>query len=99
MESIFSTSFDQKSNEKALDMDHRKKINFNIGKYNAVVPKGKMQFNDLERTRSQAKNIKWEAVEHLDVYLTQFEEQITMRGAKVFWAEDSKQALDFIGSI
>jgi L-lactate dehydrogenase complex protein LldF len=75
MESIYSDSFDQKSSQKALDRDHRKKINFNIGKYNAVVPKGKMQFNDLEKVRSQAKNIKWEAVEHLDLYLTQFEEQ------------------------
>ena len=99
MESIYSESFDQKSSEKALDTNHRKKINFNIGKYNAVVPKGKMQFNDLEKVRSQAKNIKWEAVEHLDLYLTQFEEQITKRGAKVFWAEDSEQALDFIGAI
>ena len=35
----------------------------------------------------------------MDLYLTQFEEQITKRGAKVFWAEDSEQALDFIGSI
>lgn len=43
--------------------------------------------------------MKWEAVEHLDLYLTQFEEQITKRGAKVFWAEDSEQALDFIGAI
>jgi len=99
MQSIYSESFDQKSSEKALDTTHRKKINFNIGKYNAVVPKGKMQFNDIEKVRSLAKNKKWEAVEHLDLYLTQFEEQITKRGAKVFWAEDSEQALDFIGSI
>lgn len=99
MESIYSDSFDLISSEKALDTEHRKKINFNIGKYNAVVPKGKSQFIDLEKVRSQAKNIKWEAVEHLDLYLTQFEEQITKRGAKVFWAEDSEQALDFIGAI
>jgi L-lactate dehydrogenase complex protein LldF len=35
----------------------------------------------------------------LDLYLTQFEEKITKRGAKVFWAEDSEQALNFIGEI
>ena len=99
MQSIYSESFDQKSSEKALDRTHRKKINFNIGKYNAVVPKGKMQFNDIEKVRSLAKNKKWEAVEHLDLYLTQFEEQITKRGAKVFWAEDSEQALSFIGDL
>ena len=99
MESIYSTSFDQKSSAKAVDLDHRKKINFNIGKYNAVVPKGKLQFTDLARVRELAKNKKWEAIEHLDLHLTQFENQITIRGAKVFWAEDSEQALSFIGEI
>jgi L-lactate dehydrogenase complex protein LldF len=82
-----------------VDLDHRKKINFNIGKYNAVVPKGKLQFTDLARVRELAKNKKWEAIEHLDLHLTQFENQITKRGAKVFWAEDSEQALSFIGEI
>jgi len=99
MESIYSTSFDSKSSAKAVDLDHRKKINFNIGKYNAVVPKGKLQFTDLARVRELAKNKKWEAIEHLDLHLTQFENQITKRGAKVFWAEDSEQALSFIGEI
>ena len=33
------------------------------------------------------------------LHLTQFENQITKRGAKVFWAEDSEQALSFIGEI
>ena len=89
MESIYAASFESKSSAKAVDLDHRKKINTNIGKYNAVVPKGKLQFTDLHRVRELAKNRKWEAVEHLDLHLTQFESQITKRGAKVFWAEDS----------
>lgn len=99
MRSIYAESFDTKSAEKALDLEHRRKINFNIGKYNAVVPKGKEQFANLARVKELAKNKKWEAIEHLDLYLTQFEEQITKRGAKVFWAEDSEQALNFIGKI
>jgi len=99
MESIYAASFDEKSTAKAIDLDHRKKINFNISKYNAVVPKGKAQFTDLQRINELAKNKKWEAIEHLDLYLTQFEDQITKRGAKVFWAEDSEQALNFIGDI
>ncbi len=99
MESIYAASFDSKSSAKAVDLDHRKKINFNIGKYNAVVPKGKLQFTDLHRVRELAKNKKWEAIEHLDLHLTQFESQITKRGAKVFWAEDSEQALSFIGDL
>ncbi len=99
MENIFAKSFLTKSNAKAVDLEHRKKINFNIGKYNAVVPKGKEQFTDLERVREMAKNRKWEAVEHLDTYLLQFEEQLTKRGGQVLWAEDAEQALNFIGEI
>ena len=99
MSSIYAESFLSKTSDKVSDLDHRKKINFNIGKYNAVVPKGKAQFMDLNRVRQLSKNRKWEAIEHLDLYLTQFEEQITKRGAKVFWAEDSEQALNFIGDL
>jgi len=99
MESIYAASFLEKSTAKAIDKTHYKKINFNIGKYNAVVPKGKAQFTDLNRVKELAKNKKWDAIEHLDVYLNQFEEQITKRGAKVLWAEDSEQALNFIGEI
>lgn len=99
MQSIYASSFDTKSSAKAVDLEHRRKLNFNISKYNAVVPKGKAQFPDLTRVRELAKNKKWEAIEHLDLYLTQFEDQITKRGAKVFWAEDSEQALNFIGAL
>jgi L-lactate dehydrogenase complex protein LldF len=99
MQSIYASLFDTKSSEKAVDLEHRRKLNFNISKYNAVVPKGKAQFPDLNRVRELAKNKKWEAIEHLDLYLTQFEDQITKRGAKVFWAEDSEQALNFIGDL
>jgi L-lactate dehydrogenase complex protein LldF len=99
MQSIYADSFLAKSAEKAFDTEHRRKLNFNIGKYNAVVPKGLEQFTNLPRVKELAKNRKWEAIEHLDLYLTQFEEQITKRGAKVFWAEDSEQALNYIGDI
>jgi len=99
MQSIYADSFLAKSAEKAFDKEHRRKLNFNIGKYNALVPKGLEQFTNLPRVKELAKNRKWEAIEHLDLYLTQFEEQITKRGAKVFWAEDSEQALNYIGDI
>jgi L-lactate dehydrogenase complex protein LldF len=49
--------------------------------------------------REQAKNIKWEAIEHLDKYLLQFEEQISRRGAKVLWAETAEEAQEHIGRI
>jgi len=94
-----SQSFIAKSADKTADREHRRKINFNIGKYNAVVPKGKEQFINVNLAREKAKNIKWKAIENLDKMLESFEAKITRRGAKVIWAEDAKQALEEIGKI
>ena len=94
-----AASFIAKSTIKAADLEHRRKINFNISKYNAVVPIGKSQFTDVNITRERAKNIKWEAIEHLDKYLLEFEQKIMARGATVIWANDSAEALEAIGKI
>ncbi len=92
-------TFLAKSTIKAADIEHRRKLNFNIGKYNAVVPKGKQQFVDLAATRQQAKNIKWHGIEHLDTHLENFEQNITKRGAKVIWADDAQQAVEEVLNI
>lgn len=94
-----AADFIAKSTIKAADKQHRKTINFNIGKYNAAVPMGKLQYETLDIARERAKNIKWRAIENLDSYLEQFERIITARGAKVVWAETTQQALDEIGKI
>ena len=61
--------FIAKSAIKAADLDHRRTINFNIGKYNAKVPEGKLQFTQLLTARERAKNVKWRALETLDQQL------------------------------
>jgi L-lactate dehydrogenase complex protein LldF len=94
-----ASGFISKSTIKAADKDHRRKINFNIGKYNAVVPAGKQQFLDVDLAREKAKNLKWKAIETLDKQLEDFETAITRRGAKVIWAEDANQALEAIHKI
>lgn len=94
-----ASSFIARSTVKAADLDHRRKINFNIGRYNAVVPAGKQQFADLNTARERAKNIKWRAIESLDRQLEDFETAFTKRGGKVIWAEDAKQALEEIKAI
>jgi L-lactate dehydrogenase complex protein LldF len=94
-----AASFIAKSTIKSADLEHRRKINFNISKYNAVVPIGKQQFSDVMLAREKAKNRKWEAIEHLDRYLEEFERKITARGAKVIWAENAQEALEEIGKI
>jgi L-lactate dehydrogenase complex protein LldF len=94
-----ASTFIAKSTIKAANLDHRRKINFNIGKYNAVVPAGKSQFDDLMLARKKAKNEKWAAIEKLDVMLETFEKNISARGAKVIWAETAEEALKEIGEI
>ncbi len=89
-------AFLAKSTIKAADLDHRRKINFNIKQYNNKVPEGKQQFTDLHLARERAKNIKWRAIETLDQQLEEFELNFTKRGGKVIWAEDATQAIDEI---
>ena len=89
-----SQTFIAKSTVKAADLEHRRKINFNIGKYNAVVPKGKEQFADVQLARERAKNVKWRAIETLDQQLEEFELNFTKRGGKVIWAENGEQAIE-----
>src|SRR5574337_960183 len=92
-------TFIAKSTVRSVDIDHRKKINYNIGRYHAAVPLGKQQFADNNLVKERAKNIKWRALETLDQHLEEFEMQFTKRGGKVIWAENSQEALDEILAI
>jgi len=92
-------TFIAKSTIKSADIEHRRKINFNIKQYNNKVPEGKQQFPDLHLARERAKNIKWRAIETLDQQLEEFELNFTKRGGKVIWAEDAAQAIEAIMQI
>jgi L-lactate dehydrogenase complex protein LldF len=92
-------TFIAKSSIKSGDLEHRRKINFNIGKYNQAVLQGKKQFESLDKARERAKNIKWKAIESLDVQLENFEREFSARGGKVIWAEDAAQAIEAITNI
>lgn len=89
-------TFLAKSEVKAGDLEHKRKLSFNIDKYNDTVVKGKQQYASLDLARERAKNIKWKAIENLDKYLEQFEENFTSRGGKVIWAQDTNEALEAI---
>lgn len=95
----FKETFLAKSEVKAHDLDHKRKITFNIDKYNAAVIKGKSQFAALDTARKQAKNIKWRAIEQLDKYLELFEKNFTEHGGKVIWAEDMEDARNAVLAI
>ena len=85
-----------KSAVKANDLEHKRKIAFNIDKYNHAVVAGKQQYANLDYARRKAKNIKWKTIEHLDHYLELFEKNFTARGGKVIWAETASEALEAI---
>lgn len=91
-----SQHFIAKSTIKAADLEHRRKINFNISQYNAKVPEGKEQFTNVNLAREKAKNLKWRAIENLDTQLEIFEKQFSKRGGQVIWAEDAPQAMEAI---
>ena len=94
-----SETFLAKSTVKAADLQHRRTINFNMGRYHAVVPKGKEQFADVHLARERAKNIKWRAIETLDQQLEEFELNLNKKGGKVIWAETAAQAIEEIVKI
>lgn len=90
------TAFLAKSEVKAHDLEHKRKLAFNIQKYADTVVKGKQQYANLDLARKRAKNTKWKAIEQLDKYLEQFEKNFTARGGKVIWAETNEEALQAV---
>lgn len=88
-----------KSEIKAQDLEHKRKLAFNIQKYADAVVRGKQQFRDLETARRMAKNMKWQVMENLADYLEEFEKNITARGAKVLWAESKADAVRLVADI
>ncbi|MBC6991447.1 MULTISPECIES: LutB/LldF family L-lactate oxidation iron-sulfur protein [Hymenobacter] len=84
---------------KAFDLEHRRKIRFNIGKYNAAVETGMGWYQDHELARARASYLKSKIVNNLDHYLLEFEKNFTARGGKVIWAQDADEALHEIGKI
>jgi len=85
--------FVKDSEEKSFDKEHRRKLNFNISKYDTAVTKGKQQYKNLELAKKRAANIKHRVINNLDKYLIEFEANFTKRGGKVIWAADSEQAM------
>jgi len=85
--------------QKAFDLEHRRKIRFNIGKYNAAVQTGLTWYHDHELARERASHLKAKVINHLDEYLLEFERNFMARGGKVIWAQDSNDALREIGKI
>ncbi|TYZ12515.1 iron-sulfur cluster-binding protein [Hymenobacter lutimineralis] len=93
------SQFQRDSEAKAFDLEHRRKIRFNIGKYNAAVQTGLDWYRDHELARERASYLKAKAINHLDDYLLEFERNFTAQGGRVIWAQNAEEALLEIGKI
>jgi L-lactate dehydrogenase complex protein LldF len=88
--------FKSRATEKSRDLQHRGIIRKAIRTYDEAVVRGKRQFTDWQAARAEAAAIKWDAVNHLDRYLEQFEANVIQNGGQVFWAETAEEARQYI---
>jgi L-lactate dehydrogenase complex protein LldF len=90
--SNLASDFVKTSDTKAFDSDHRRIINYNIGKYDTAVERGLSKFANLENSKRKAHTIKWKVMENLDKLLPEFESNFQRKGGKVIWANDAEEA-------
>ena len=91
--------FRQDSENKAFDREHRRKLDFNIGRYDEAVKRGKQQYANLELARQRAAAIRYRAIADLEKNLADFESNFERNGGKVIWALDAADALREIETI
>jgi L-lactate dehydrogenase complex protein LldF len=84
--------FLEASELKVFEMDHRRIINHNIGKYDVSVARGLSRMINLDNFKKKGHAIKWKVMENLDKFLPEFEANFQKRGGKVIWANDADEA-------
>ncbi|MXV51075.1 iron-sulfur cluster-binding protein [Pedobacter sp. HMF7647] len=90
--SEYVEEFIEQSEIKAFDHEHRRIINFNMGRYETAVERGLSRLSNLENSKRKAHSIKWKVMENLDKLLPEFESNFQKKGGKVIWANDAEEA-------
>jgi L-lactate dehydrogenase complex protein LldF len=90
------SEFLEASSQKAGDLRHRQVIQKAITTYGAKVASTKSTFMDWSAARNIVAETKWDAINHLDRYLEQFEKTTSARGTVVHWAKDADEACQII---
>ncbi|MBU2652133.1 MAG: LUD domain-containing protein, partial [Bacteroidetes bacterium] len=88
--------FDIAAEKVAFDKEHRRKIRYNMSKYDQAVEKGKKLFSDLEVARERASKIKLRVLQNLDKHIIDFRENFEKQGGKVLFAGDAKEAAQYV---
>jgi L-lactate dehydrogenase complex protein LldF len=81
------------------NLRHRGLIQTALRKYEVARDRKKSAFNDWSSARQSAAETKWDAINHLDTYLTEFTSKIEARGTKVHWCPTGPEARDTIRGI
>jgi L-lactate dehydrogenase complex protein LldF len=88
--------FKAQARRMTLDLRHRQLIHTALSNYEVVRDRNRAAFQDWSAARQAAAETKWDAVNHLDSYLTQLVEKLEARGTRVHWASTGQQARDII---
>lgn len=91
--------FKEQATEVAQDLRHRSLIQTALKKYEVQRDLRKGAFQDYQAARQAAAEIKWEAINHLDVHLVELAKKLQARGTHVHWASTGEQAREIILSI
>jgi L-lactate dehydrogenase complex protein LldF len=78
------------------DLRHRSLIQTALNKYEVARDARKARFQDWQSARQTAAEIKWDAINHLDKYLTELVDKLEARGTKAHWATTGEQARQII---
>ena len=82
--------------QKSANLTHRHILRKGIDTYNSAVMRGLSRFINWEAARQKCHEIKFEAINHLDEYLLEFEQHVNERGGHVFWAQNAEDARKYI---
>jgi len=96
MASAAAQEFFRQATQKSADLTHRDIIRKGIDSYDAAFARGRTRFADWQAARDRCQQIKWEAINHLDRYLVEFEKHVRERGGHVFWAANGEEARNYI---
>jgi L-lactate dehydrogenase complex protein LldF len=96
MTSTISRQFTAAARKLTADLKHRNWIQKSFKGYETNRARNQAKFTDWNSAREAAGAIKYEAVNHLDIYLEQFARNVESRGTKIFWASTGAEAREYI---
>ncbi|MFZ7117450.1 MAG: LUD domain-containing protein, partial [Bacteroidota bacterium] len=83
----------------AFDLEHRRKIRFNIGKYDLAVDKGRQRYANQSLAKNRAAFIKRKMLMQLPELLEQLEANLIKKDVEVHWAQTDADVLKVIEEI